>query len=117
MSTQWNVTFQFISKALPNEVREVLETFFMADIPPSAGMLEHIIEKTNDVLMHENKEIRPADKKKNPGGLIDLSAFRYVVILPDLHARRDFLRSVLVWKPFDDRTVLELLDNENFTLL
>ena len=75
MSTQWNVTFQFISKALPNEVREVLETFFMADIPPSAGMLEHIIEKTNDVLMHENKEIRPADKKKNPGGLIDLSVF------------------------------------------
>lgn len=117
MNTQWNITFQFISKALPNEMQEVLETFFTADIPPSAQMLEQIVGKANEVLMHEDKEIRPADKKKNPGGLLNLSDFRYVVILPDLHARRSFLRSVLMWKPFDNRNVLELLDNEDFTLL
>lgn len=117
MSTLWNTAFQFISNASPEEMLEVLETFFTADIPPSAQMLEQIVGKANEVLLHENREIRPADRKKNPGGLINLSGFRYVVVLPDLHARRVFLRSVLMWKPFDERSVLELLDSEDFTLL
>lgn len=117
MSTQWNVTFQFISQASAKEMQEILETFFSADIPPSAQMLEQIVGKVNEVLVHEDNEIRPLAKNKKPGGLVDLSGARYVVILPDLHARREFLQSVLMWKPFDNRNVLELMDSENFVLL
>jgi hypothetical protein len=117
MNAQWDVTFQFISTATPEEMQEVLETFFTAAIPPSAQMLDQIVGKVIENLTNENENIRPKDLKNNPGGLIDLSESRYVVILPDLHARRDFLRSVLMWKPFDERNVLELLDSESFTLL
>lgn len=117
MNNQWNVTFQFISKASPQEMLEILETFFTASIPPSAQMLMQIVGKVNEVLMSENEKIRPSDKNGNPGGLVDLSDKRYVIILPDLHARRDFLYSVLMWKPFDERNVLELMNNENFVLL
>ena len=70
MNNQWNVTFQFISKASPQEMLEILETFFTASIPPSAQMLMQIVGKVNEVLMSENEKIRPSDKNGNPGGFI-----------------------------------------------
>jgi len=39
--------------------------------------------------------VRPPDSRGRPGGLVLLPVVEYVVIVPDLHARGDFLRAVI----------------------
>jgi hypothetical protein len=63
------------------------------------------------VLESEPGELRPRDSAGLPGGLVDLPAHP-VAVIPDLHARPDFLAAVLAWKPPGfERSMAELLDS------
>ncbi len=51
-----------------------------------------------DILRNESTILRPPDQDEAPGGLLDLPDLP-VILLPDLHARADFLAQVLAWRP------------------
>lgn len=75
--------------------------------PPVGDEYMVVIDKINDVLTNENKQIRPADKNNLPGGLIYLKKNIPTIIVPDLHARCDFFANILFYKDTDNVTILE----------
>lgn len=50
-----------------------------------------VLDQVNRVLEHEDTEYRPHDSKGMPGGLIYLDPDVRTILIPDLHARLDFL--------------------------
>lgn len=117
MEIEWINQIKSVENCGQGKFLELLFALLEEKRPPSMQLLFSAVEKVNAVLSSEQEKIRPYDVQGEPGGLLDLTEFRYSVILPDLHARRYFLKCVLFWKPFDERTVLELLEEENFHLL
>jgi len=58
-------------------------------------ILSRILHRGINVLARENPEIRPVNRAGHPGGMLILNKEIPVIIVPDLHARRDFLMNVL----------------------
>lgn len=77
--------------------------------PPSNGKYLPILKKTNEVLDAENKTLRPYDKKGRPGGVIYLKSNIPTIIVPDLHARIDFLVNLLGYCDNSGNSVLQKL--------
>ena len=63
--------------------------------PPEKKPFLDLIERTNAVLTSENKERRSYDKAGLPGGIILLKPNIPTIIVPDLHARMEYLTSIL----------------------
>jgi hypothetical protein len=62
-----------------------------------------------EALLRESPEIRPPNHFGAPGGLIQLRQDLPTVVVPDLHARMDFLASVLAFRPQGGPRVLDRL--------
>ena len=75
------------------------------------------LEKAVETLKNENPLIRLYDDAERPGGLVLLNQDIPVVVVPDLHARREFLYRVLNWKTPDGKTVLRGLFESTVQLL
>lgn len=99
-----------------HEFKEVLEYFFSSTIPPEINVFKKLTKNINHTLNNEKVKIRPRGIEGLPGGLIYLKDFKKVIILPDLHARRDFLKALLYWKP-KNISIFELLDNKKLAIL
>ncbi len=108
---------EIASRASVEEFARLLEVFLRADKVPEPSLFLAIIQGAINTLDREDVQIRPIDSNGEPGGFLDLSQFSRSIILPDLHARREFLLSLISWKPYDDRVVLQLLEGDSFTLL
>ena len=70
---------------------------------PSKKDLKDLLLKVNSVLegeisFSENVIYRPQNKKKSPGGLLTFQDDIITIIVPDLHARVDFLPNLLDFK-------------------
>ena len=85
-------------------------------ISPAKKLVCHL-EEAVEVLKNENPLIRLSDDADNPGGLVLLNQEVPVVVVPDLHARREFLYKVLNWKTPDNKTVLQGLAESSVQLL
>lgn len=78
-------------------IGEIMEFFHQSGFLPDKTLLDSLLQETTAALSNESPEIRPYSVSahgKLPGGLIRLSA-PYVILIPDLHARFDFLSAVL----------------------
>lgn len=77
--------------------------------PPSNAKYLPILKKTNEILDTEDKTMRPHDKKERPGGVIHLKHNIPTIIVPDLHARIDFLVNLLGYCDNSGNSVLQKL--------
>ena len=68
-----------------------------------------MIARTNDVLTTENNKLRPYDTSGLPGGLVVLNPNIPTIILSDIHARLDYLISILFNEDILKYTILEKL--------
>ncbi|MBO7639687.1 MAG: metallophosphoesterase [Treponema sp.] len=78
------------------EFRSLLDKFKNMDgLSPEQEVLS-IAEDAVNVLANEKNDYRPVGYKKTPGGLLDFSSLEQdVILVPDLHARPDFLLKLL----------------------
>jgi hypothetical protein len=83
------------------------------DIPPAPSDMTGLTAEANDRLMREDPELRPRDESGLPGGIIFLKHDMPSILVPDIHARLDFLLSVLLRRDDKGEPALKgLLDNE-----
>lgn len=67
--------------------------------PPEPGPYLSTVQAATAALLSEAPELRPPDTTGNPGGLLRLHPGLPTIIVPDLHARRGFLMTLLDSKP------------------
>lgn len=85
---------------------------------PSHDEIFEITEKVSDILETEITAYRPAADDKSPGGLIDLSESPLpLIVVPDLHARPDFLLNILNYKINGDASVWNELENKKINIV
>jgi hypothetical protein len=77
--------------------------------PPDAVSLGNSVAEAITVLAGEPDAVRPADVKGRPGGLVFLDPRLPTIVVPDLHARREFFLSVLGYEAEEGSPVIELL--------
>ncbi len=87
-----------------------LEALIKGKKLPSPDRLLNAVENVKKVMKSENPAIRPCSGDGSPGGLILLKELP-LVIVPDLHARVDYMKALSCWiPPGMDRPVLTLLE-------
>ncbi len=94
-----------------------LEEIFRRPDAPESQPYASLVSSTTEVLNSEPGELRPADRQGLPGGLVQLWADLPTVVVPDLHARMDFLLGVLRWPLAGGARVLERLEAGELQLL
>ncbi len=72
-----------------------LESYAQMQNLPSGVELKGALKKAVHALQSEDTSYRPLDKDGHGGGLLQFSDSLATVIVPDLHARADFLMAVL----------------------
>jgi hypothetical protein len=92
-----------------NDLKQKLKSIYTRNGLPDEAEYKKLVVKVNSVIEKESDNYRPHNSEGFPGGLIRLKKNIPTIIVPDLHARIEFLLSVLLFKPFDDKTVLEML--------
>lgn len=81
--------------------------------PPIKDEYMALLDKAIKTLNNENKFIRPYAEDGLPGGFLELKKNIPTIIVPDIHARLDFIINILFYCGEGDKTILEkLLDNE-----
>ncbi|WP_083963826.1 metallophosphoesterase [Spirochaeta cellobiosiphila] len=81
--------------------------FFRKKVLDPVSYLQKV-DQVNGILMTEDQDMRPVDQGGLPGGLIKLLPVE-TIIIPDLHARMDFILSLMEACDFNGSTVLERL--------
>ncbi|PKL35945.1 MAG: hypothetical protein CVV44_20750 [Spirochaetae bacterium HGW-Spirochaetae-1] len=87
------------------------------DHPPDASHMIRLIEETNNQFTREDPLIRPRDNEGLPGGIIYLNRVLPSILVPDIHARMDFLLSVLLRRDDDGTSVLDRLFKNEIQLI
>jgi hypothetical protein len=100
-------------RALESRLEEIL----LRPTPPEPGPFAEVVLRATEALASEPQEVRPANSQGLPGGLVTLRADLPTIIVPDLHARMDFLMGVLRWPLAGGVPVLELLASGELQLL
>lgn len=98
-----------------SEIRKKLNSLLERNYLPDGESLISMCDCATAVLEDENSYYRPKDKKMRSGGLLDFHEGDFstlpVIVVPDLHARCDFLMHILDYHVFDNPlSVLELLE-------
>ncbi len=79
---------------------------------PSAQYYLSTLEKIIPILKNEDQNMRPYSDSGLPGGLVCLKQDIPTVIIPDIHARIDFLLSVLLFRDDEAISILEKLSRD-----
>lgn len=85
--------------------------------PPNKRSSIQIIHDTIHTQLNENPLIRPMDSTENPGGVLHLYRDLPTLIIPDLHARMDFIISLMNHRLFSQETVFESLKNKRLQIV
>jgi hypothetical protein len=93
-----------------DELFEVLAEPIRRKSPPDPEEYRQIILGAIEVLKAENPDIRPPDSQGRSGGLVSLKPELPTIIVPDIHARMEFVYSVLAQRVGDGKTVAHRLD-------
>ncbi|MCB1172322.1 MAG: hypothetical protein KDK39_02095 [Leptospiraceae bacterium] len=91
------------------KIEETLLRIWNQGSLPDPLALTWLSIQTAAVLQQPQAGLRPADQSGRAGGLVLLDPTLETIIIPDLHARMDFLLSVLLQTDKDQRTILEHL--------
>ena len=79
--------------------RDILYGVLNDPLPPNIDFFKNVLDIVLATYDEEDEDIRQKAADGLPGGLIDLRSDKPVILLPDLHARRYFLRNVLNYVP------------------
>ncbi|MBN2546442.1 MAG: metallophosphoesterase [Spirochaetes bacterium] len=83
---------------------------------PKIQDYSNLLDKIIYTLEHENSEIRPYSNSNIPGGFIQLKKDISTIIIPDIHARIDFLINIMFYK-VNNKTILEELSDNNMQIV
>ena len=86
-----------------------LETIAFRPEPPEPAVLASAARRAGEALAAEPPDRRPPDAEGRPGGLLQLDPGLPTIVVPDLHARLDFLFSLLTRGLAGEAPVLEQL--------
>lgn len=76
-----------------------IEDILKSKTLPEHDNLFELLENVSNVLDDERKSYRPLASNKNSGSLIDFTSSTIpVLVIPDIHARPDFLLNILTYK-------------------
>ena len=98
-----------------NELRKSLYSIYKRDTVPDKFKLLNKLDTVSEILKNESEQIRPRNSKGISGGLIYLNE-KPTLIIPDIHARVEFLPNILI-KDFNKTTVLDALDNGELQII
>ena len=93
--------------------RDILFGVLNDTTPPDIDFFKNVVGMVLATYDEEDEDIRQKAADGQPGGLIDLRSNKPVLLLPDLHARRYFLRNVLNYVP---QRIIPQADNSQFTI-
>ena len=88
-------------------ISDINYLYYLKEVP-DAVFINSKLGKAIEKLSNENSLIRPYDNFSLPGGFIQLKRDLTTVLVPDLHARRGYITSLLNYR-IDGNTVLENL--------
>lgn len=83
---------------------------------PKIQDYSNLLDKIIFTLEHENPNIRPYNKSNIPGGFLELKKNISTIIIPDIHARTDFLINIMFFK-INGKTILEELSDNNIQII
>jgi hypothetical protein len=90
-------------------IQERLKNIFTRRTPPIGGGYLKLVNSINRVLDNEDEAMRPRDSRGRPGGIINLKKDIPTLVMPDLHARMDFLFSTMLYQDAAGESVLSKL--------
>lgn len=91
---------------------KIVDNYLSNTLPDKRDFMRQL-SSTNKILENENQKIRPVDKNRNSGGLINLKKDIPTIIVPDLHGRGDFLLNIIFSQQKGGKSIIEYLqDNE-----
>ncbi|MBN2441000.1 MAG: metallophosphoesterase, partial [Spirochaetales bacterium] len=106
----------FLSEKDTISIQERLIEIYKRKNPPNPDEYLRIVEHTNDMLSHENEQVRPygitGKGAGKPGGIIYLKEDIPTIIVPDLHARMDFFLTIMLSQSRGNSTLTELAHND-----
>lgn len=85
--------------------------------PPDSSEYLRTVYRTMNVLNNEDENLRPRDSQRRPGGLVRLFKDIPTILVPDLHARTDFLYTVFKTTLDGNRTIAEQLSHGDLQLV
>jgi hypothetical protein len=88
---------------------EKLREYYRSSEPPEREAYLETLRDVLEILGTEPETVRPADPEGRPGGLVSLDRGLPTIVVPDIHARMDFLLSVLAWEAEAGRKTIDLL--------
>jgi hypothetical protein len=89
--------------------RRLVDILRRPGLPEPEGYLA-AVRGAEQTLLEEPPDVRPPSRSGEPGGLILLRPELPTVVVPDLHARMEFLASVLALRPEAGPRVLDRLE-------
>jgi hypothetical protein len=92
-----------------NSLKSFLIKIYKRKGMPDRETYQNKVLKVTEILNHESAEYRPHTCAGLPGGIIYLKPDIPTIIIPDLHARMDFMLNVLLHPVEEDSTVLDKL--------
>ena len=84
-----------------------LETICFREELPDKKRFDALVEAARTAMEATDPLVRPRDRKGFAGGFVRLSGPVPTIIVPDLHARREFLLNVVRYRYSGETTVLE----------
>lgn len=91
------------------QLKERFREIFQRKPPPQTDDYLRVVDRANEILEHENEEIRPYDASGMPGGIVYLKRTIPTIIVPDIHARIDFFLSIMLNRDLQGSSTLEKL--------
>jgi len=94
-------------------VIQKLKNIYARRRPPAAGAYTALLERANTLFEDEDEDVRPRDDTGVSGGVVLLNPARPTLVLPDIHARMEFILTVLLFRPSDGDLFSELDPGDN----
>jgi len=91
------------------DLKETLVRIFKRETVPDRERYLELFDRVQYALVNEEETIRPRDEEGLPGGIVFLRQDVPTIVVPDLHARKDFFFSLMLWKPRNDVNVMQML--------
>ncbi len=96
----------------------VINYLLTNNTPPSNDYFLEVIKAVNEFFEKGEQTNRPLNSEGKAGGIVYFKEVEDIIILPDLHARRIFLQSVLSGRFTDgEESLIELLESGKFALV
>ncbi len=100
-----------------NYLIKKLINIYSRETLPVCGEYMDLLKRTISRFENEQREIRPADGKNRPGGILYLKKDIPVVLVPDLHGRMEYLINLLFCRSQRGATILDKLASDKIQIV